>query len=62
MRCSVISGLEEARLTYLGVASGVRIGNHQALFIDIGGGSTEIIRGDQYDYYFLDSLTWGRSG
>jgi exopolyphosphatase/guanosine-5'-triphosphate,3'-diphosphate pyrophosphatase len=55
----VISGREEARLTYLGVASGVRIGGHQSLFIDIGGGSTEIIRGDQYDYTFLDSLGLG---
>ena len=55
----VISGREEARLTYLGVASGVRLGEHQALFIDIGGGSTEIIRGDQHDYTFLDSLSLG---
>jgi exopolyphosphatase/guanosine-5'-triphosphate,3'-diphosphate pyrophosphatase len=55
----VISGREEARLIYLGVASGVHLGSRQALFIDIGGGSTEIIRGDQYDHTFLDSLHLG---
>jgi exopolyphosphatase / guanosine-5'-triphosphate,3'-diphosphate pyrophosphatase len=55
----VISGREEARLTYLGVVSGLHVGEQQALFIDIGGGSTEIVRGDQYDYTFLDSLTLG---
>lgn len=37
-----ISGLEEARLVYLGVLSHVEIGDRTALAIDIGGGSTEI--------------------
>ena len=55
----VISGREEARLIYLGVASGVHLGTRQALFIDVGGGSTEIIRGDQYDHTYLDSLHLG---
>ncbi len=55
----VVSGLEEARLIYLGVASGVHLENKQALFVDIGGGSTEIIVGDQYDHCYLNSLKLG---
>lgn len=55
----VISGKEEARLIYLGVASGANIGSRQTLFMDIGGGSTEVIVGDQQQYRFLDSLKLG---
>lgn len=55
----VISGKEEARLIYLGVASGTNLGGRKALFIDIGGGSTETIVGDQQRYSFLDSLPLG---
>jgi exopolyphosphatase/guanosine-5'-triphosphate,3'-diphosphate pyrophosphatase len=55
----VISGKEEARLIYLGVASGANIGGRQTLFIDVGGGSTEVIIGDQQQYRFLDSLKLG---
>ncbi len=56
---SVISGKEEARLIYIGVASGVHIKDRKALFVDIGGGSTEIIIGDQEQYSYLDSLKLG---
>lgn len=55
----VISGLEEARLIYLGVSSGVHLRDKQALFIDIGGGSTEVIVGGQTQYAHLDSLKLG---
>lgn len=55
----VISGKEEARLIFLGVASGASIGGRPTLFIDIGGGSTEVIVGDQTQYRFLDSLKLG---
>jgi len=55
----VISGLEEARLVYLGVASGLDLQNRQALFIDIGGGSTKLIIGDRQHHYLLDSLKLG---
>lgn len=55
----VISGREEARLIYLGVASGVRFDDGQALFVDIGGGSTELIVGDQSRHLYLDSLRLG---
>jgi exopolyphosphatase / guanosine-5'-triphosphate,3'-diphosphate pyrophosphatase len=56
---SVISGREEARLIYLGISSGVNLNNKNAFFIDIGGGSTEIIVGDKNEYFYLDSLKLG---
>ena len=55
----VISGREEARLIYLGVAGGLDLGKQRALFIDIGGGSTELVVGDQQGYAYLDSLKLG---
>lgn len=55
----VISGKEEARLTYLGVSSGVDIGYENAIFIDLGGGSTEIGIGNQFKCVYLDSLALG---
>jgi exopolyphosphatase/guanosine-5'-triphosphate,3'-diphosphate pyrophosphatase len=55
----VISGTEEARLIYLGVSSGIDIGSQKTFFIDIGGGSTEIIAGDQHEYTLLRSLKLG---
>jgi len=54
----VISGKEEARLIYLGVSSGINLSGN-ALFIDIGGGSTELVIGDEKGYQFLDSLKLG---
>ena len=55
----VISGLEEARLIYLGVSSGFHLGDKTALFIDIGGGSTETILGNQFEFFSLDSMRLG---
>ncbi|MGB9175241.1 MAG: Ppx/GppA phosphatase family protein, partial [Methanoregula sp.] len=55
----VISGKEEARLIYLGVASGIHIEDRQAFFIDIGGGSTEIAIGNDRTYQYLDSFRLG---
>ncbi len=55
----VIPGKEEARLIYLGVSSGVHIGKRKAIFIDIGGGSTEIAIGDQFQHYCVDSFELG---
>jgi len=54
-----ISGREEARLIYLGVASGINLGKKRALFIDIGGGSTELVLADQHQVFALDSLRLG---
>jgi exopolyphosphatase/guanosine-5'-triphosphate,3'-diphosphate pyrophosphatase len=55
----VISGLEEARLIYCGVSSGVDIGEEKAIFIDLGGGSTEFAIGNQNDILYLDSIKLG---
>jgi exopolyphosphatase/guanosine-5'-triphosphate,3'-diphosphate pyrophosphatase len=54
----IISGHEEARLIYQGVAHH-RQHNEQQLVIDIGGGSTECIIGKQYKVKKLDSLNMG---
>ena len=59
LNVNVISGLEEARLICLGVSSGIDIGEEKAIFIDLGGGSTEIAVGNQHECFSLDSLkTW----
>jgi len=55
----VISGMEEARLIYLGVSSSLDIGDKKAIFIDLGGGSTEIAIGDQHKTYYVTSLKLG---
>jgi exopolyphosphatase/guanosine-5'-triphosphate,3'-diphosphate pyrophosphatase len=59
LELGVISGMEEARLVYLGVASGIDLSGRTALFIDIGGGSTELVLGDQANYSHLDSFKLG---
>jgi exopolyphosphatase / guanosine-5'-triphosphate,3'-diphosphate pyrophosphatase len=43
----VISGLEEARLIHLGVLQTVPVFDKRILLIDIGGGSTEMLIGEQ---------------
>ncbi len=55
----VISGKEEARLIYLGVSSGVNLDGKEAAFIDVGGGSTEVIAGNHRHYHLLSSLNLG---
>ncbi len=55
----IISGREEARLIYLGVSEGMQLGKKRGLFVDIGGGSTELAVGDEEEYLFLDSLHVG---
>lgn len=59
LHLKVISGLEEARLIYLGVSSGFHLGDRTAIFMDIGGGSTETILGNQFEFFSLDSMKLG---
>ncbi len=56
---TVVSGKEEARLIYLGVSSGLERSDKLRLFIDIGGGSTELIVGNSQGYSNLDSVKLG---
>ncbi len=55
----IISGQEEARLIYLGVAHSVADVAGQRLVVDIGGGSTELIVGEKFDTHRLTSLKMG---
>ncbi len=55
----VISGREEARLIYLGVAHSIAETVGRRLVIDIGGGSTECIVGKQFEPLAADSLYMG---
>ena len=55
----IISGREEARLIYLGVAHGIEQDNVPRLVIDIGGGSTECIIGKGFETIVADSLYMG---
>jgi exopolyphosphatase/guanosine-5'-triphosphate,3'-diphosphate pyrophosphatase len=58
----VISGIEEARLIYLGVAHHTDSTDGANLVIDIGGGSTELIIGEGYEPRHLESLYVGCVG
>lgn len=55
---NIISGTEEARLVYLGVANDLAPEQRARLVIDIGGGSTELVAGNQNPKR-LESLPMG---
>ena len=55
----IISGIEEARLIYLGVAHTMPSEPGRRLVVDIGGGSTEIIIGEGVHAKKLESLYMG---
>ncbi|MAA72404.1 MAG: exopolyphosphatase [Bermanella sp.] len=55
----VISGIEEARLVYLGVAHTLADDDGKRLVIDIGGGSTEFIIGERFAPLKMESLGLG---
>jgi exopolyphosphatase/guanosine-5'-triphosphate,3'-diphosphate pyrophosphatase len=58
----IISGQEEARLIYHGVAHDLPESDARRLVIDIGGGSTEFIIGKQLDPLLAESLHIGCVG
>ncbi|MFN3593641.1 MAG: exopolyphosphatase [Thiobacillaceae bacterium] len=55
----VVSGREEARLIYLGVAHSLPLIQDKRLVVDIGGGSTECILGVGYEPHERESLRMG---
>ena len=55
----IISGREEARLVYLGVANTIFNDKDKRLVVDIGGGSTELIIGKGFDTDVTESLFMG---
>jgi len=61
-RIEVISGREEARLVYLGVAHHAPAETARRLVVDIGGGSTEIITGEGFENLEAHSLFVGCVG
>lgn len=58
----IISGMEEARLIYSGVAHVLPPDRGRRLVIDIGGGSTEVVIGEGYEALELASLHVGCVG
>ncbi|MDX1811529.1 MAG: exopolyphosphatase, partial [Gammaproteobacteria bacterium] len=58
-RIEIVSGIEEARLIYLGVAHHVEEDNGRRMVIDIGGGSTEITLGERFDPFYIKSFEMG---
>jgi exopolyphosphatase / guanosine-5'-triphosphate,3'-diphosphate pyrophosphatase len=57
----VIDGQEEAELIYLGVRQAVELNDQNVLILDIGGGSNEIIIGNNKAYHWKRSYDLGIS-
>lgn len=55
----VVSGREEARLIYLGVAHYLNDPKQRQLVIDVGGGSTELVIGQGFEALETESLQMG---
>ena len=55
----IISGFEEARLVYQGVAHTLEQDHQSKLIVDIGGGSTELVIGEGFSPQLLNSLEMG---
>ena len=58
-RVEIISGREEARLIYLGVSHSLENQLASRLVVDVGGGSTELILGRQFQPRIMESLHMG---
>ena len=55
----IISGVEEARLIYLGVLSATELSGRKIAIVDIGGGSTELVIGNEQFIHHLSSTKVG---
>ncbi len=59
VRVRVVTGLEEARLIYLGVRHSMDFGDRIVLIVDVGGGSVELIAGNRNKLLHAASLKLG---
>jgi exopolyphosphatase/guanosine-5'-triphosphate,3'-diphosphate pyrophosphatase len=59
IKIEVVSGIEEARLIYLGVLQALPVYNKKILLIDIGGGSTEFLIGEKGDVLYANTAKVG---
>ncbi len=55
----VVSGIEEARLIYLGMLKAAPVFDKRVLCVDIGGGSTEFLLGEKGQVLYANSLKLG---
>jgi exopolyphosphatase / guanosine-5'-triphosphate,3'-diphosphate pyrophosphatase len=55
----IVSGVEEARLIYLGILQALPVFEEKILLVDIGGGSTEFLIGQRRDIFYDNSLKIG---
>ena len=55
----LLSGAEEARLTFAAFRRKLKIGSRVALGLDLGGGSLEVITGDDHEVRFETTLPLG---
>ena len=55
----IVSGREEARLVYIGVRRNMPADVERRLVIDIGGGSTEVVAGDNLEPVLAESIPFG---
>jgi exopolyphosphatase/guanosine-5'-triphosphate,3'-diphosphate pyrophosphatase len=54
-----VKGIKEAELIYLGVLKALKLNNKRVLCVDIGGGSTEFLLGDEGITIFAESVKIG---
>ncbi len=60
VRVEVLSGADEARLTYRGVLHGApQLASRRILCVDVGGGSTELLVGENGRPLLVASVPWG---
>ena len=59
IQVELITGITEAHLSYQGVQGALPVQDKRILLIDLGGGSTEFLIGNQGMVEFVTSLPWG---
>lgn len=55
----VVSGVEEARLIFLGIQHGIALTEEPVLAVDVGGGSVELMVGTRHKLLYASSLKLG---